>query len=298
MTNANNYGLTGLTSAGVEPMEPPSLVVIGREKAGKSGMTITLQDWPYPGGRPLVLAVDSTGIDSCASLGYAASCIKVKDAPGQTFFEKMTNVVSNIENAFKARAPNFPFTSLVVDCTSTLTDRLLREAKAKYADGRAAYGQVNDQTLYIMWKLKDIGVPVIWYAWLKEPFVSESGSGNQKRRKTTLGGPLIDGEQLRGKLAGNATQIMLLDKVNVGVGQAGADAQGYRRELRTRTFDNVECGGRYNQYLPDPCPPHLGLVLTQLMTRGQAFPQFVNPNFGFVVPTIPQGGIVGSQNGV
>src|SRR3989304_8723540 len=85
-----NYGIPGLTYAGQGAIEPPILLIIGKEKSGKSSLALTLFDWPSPGCRPLVLAFDALGFDSVAQFAPCPG-IKVKDQPGLTFWDK-TNV--------------------------------------------------------------------------------------------------------------------------------------------------------------------------------------------------------------
>lgn len=235
-----------------------------------STLTTTLYDWPAKGKMPLVLAYDAAGVDSCAQFGFNVPHIKIKDQPGNSFYEKSLNAIANLKQVFAAgrQRADFPFSTVVVDCASTMTDRFYEEATiAKKGVKLQAYGDVLDFSKRVMWSLLELGVPTIWYSWLKDAFVDESGEGPQKRRKTVMGGPLITGN-FKATLAGKATQMLLLEKQNVGTGQPGTDAQGYRRVLHTRTYNNVECAGRYSQFLPEPCEPNLAYILHQIMTMG------------------------------
>lgn len=266
----DNFGIPGLSLAGSEDPESPIIIVEGGEKVGKSTTAISLVNWPNQGNYPLILAFDAAGVDSCAQMGYSMPCVKIKDQPGLDNWQKTQSALTSIENAFKNKKNNFPFTSLVIDCGSTMTERFWRDAsKGKTNPGEKlqAYGTVLEQSKEVMWRTLEIGVPVIWYTWIKESYQ------DQKTKRQTLGGPLLVGN-FKAVLAGKASQILLMEKVKNGIGSAGADAQGYVRQFHTKTYSNIEAGGRYSQYLPDPCPPNLGWILTQIMSRGRgAAPQ-------------------------
>ncbi len=263
-----NFGIPGLSYAGTEDPEPPIIVVEGGEKVGKSTTAISLVNWPKEGNYPLILAFDAAGVDSCAQMGYTMPCVKVKDQPGADTWQKTQSALTSIENAFRSKKGNFPFTSVVVDCGSTMTEKFWRDASkgmTNPGEKLQAYGTVLERSKEVMWRLLEIGVPTIWYTWIKEPFQ------DQKTKRQVLGGPLLVGN-FKAVLSGKASQILLMEKVKTG-GQ-GADAQGYVRQFHTKTHANIEAGGRYSQYLPDPCPPNLGWILTQIMTRGRGAPQF------------------------
>lgn len=262
----DNFGIPSLTFSGAAPPEPPILLVLGPEKVGKSTTAISLFDYPFQGARPLVLAFDEAGVDSCAQLGYQVPCIKIGRLPGSSFWEKTQVALLQVEQAFQNRRSDFALTSIVVDCASTMADKFMQEASAKYTNQLQAYGAVKTQCTQVMWRLIELGVPTVWYSWLKEPYIEEKGSGQNKSKKTVMGGPLIPGN-FKATLAGKATQILLLEKVSVG-NVEGADPQGYLRRFHTRTYNFVNCEGRYSQYLPEPAPAHLGWIIHQIMTRG------------------------------
>ena len=258
-------GIQGIVYSGQQLPEPPHILIVGGEKSGKSTLATTLMNWPQPGNMPLVLAFDKTGPDSCAQIGYQIPHIKIKDRPGATFAEKCQTTITEIGLAFGRRSPDFPFTSIVCDCASTLTEKLLDEEKQlhpDYKDPRKHYGAVLDHSKAIMWRLLDLQVPVIWLSWDKEPFVAETVNEKtqQKSKRQVMGKPFTAGNF--GKiLAGKVHQIMILEKLKIGVGVEGADPQGYVRQLHTRTWENYEAGGRFSSLLPEPAPANLGYVL-------------------------------------
>jgi hypothetical protein len=261
----DNFGIQGLTFAGQGAVEPPILLVIGKEKCGKSTLALSLFDWPNQGDRPLVLAFDALGFDSTAQFAPCPG-VKVKDQPGLTFWDKTNNAITNLEQVFRS-GRRTPFTSLLVDCGSTMVDKFMQEGRGMGArDPRQAFGYALNKSNEVLWRLIELGKPLIWLAWLKEGFMDVQGSGQAKRTKMVLGGAQIEGS-FRAKLTGKATQVIILEKVKQ-LGAQGADAEGYVRQFHTRTYDNVEAGGRLSQFLPEPCPAHLGYVLS-LLTQGR-----------------------------
>lgn len=267
MTTNPYASIPGVVLTGIYPQEPPLLLVIGHEKSGKSTLATTLIDYPGKGGMPLIIAADASGPDSCAKLGVQMPHIKIKDAPGRTFWEKTQWVLNTVENA--KRGGQFPFTSIVIDCASTLAEKLHMEdvRENPSADPRRNYGAVLTQTREFMHRILDLGLPSVWLAWLREPQVEEKVLPNGRKSKTTrLGGANIVGG-FRNILAGKASMILPLEKINVGTGQPGADETGYARCLHTRTWDMIEGGGRYSHLFPEPCPAHLGWVMNQMTGR-------------------------------
>lgn len=269
---APKLAIRGLTYSSTTPTEPPILLVIGREKCGKSTSVTTLFGWPNPDSVPVVLAADPSGPDSCAKLGYRVPTLKIKDMPGLRYKDKVKAAVSALEDGF-AHGPRPG--SVVVDCVSTLVERLLsdEQQESKNPDPRAAYYPCELELRSLWNRLQDLSVPVIYLAWLREGGIYETRTPTgQKSKRLVLGGANIMGDKMRALVAGKAHMILLLEKVNVGRGAQGADEQGYIRQFRTATYDNIECGGRY--YLPDPCPAHLGWVLSAIM-NGPAFFQSI-----------------------
>jgi hypothetical protein len=265
--------IAGVSLSGTIPTEPPTIMVIGPPKVGKSTLATTLIGWPEPGMVPLVLAFDPTGPDSCAALGYPVPTLKVRDQVGGTWMEKSRTALSNMEAAFRSKRAA-PFGSVLVDCASTMIERLHEDAARTNTnpDKRSTYGIILEQAKEIMCRLHDLQVPIVWLAWMKESFIEETpgGEGQPKKKRQIMGGPLITGN-FRARLAGTVHMIAILDKINVGPNAAGADSQGYQRVLRTKTFNGVEAGGRYN--LPDPFPAHLGYMFDAVMQRGAFTPQ-------------------------
>lgn len=252
----NTYGIQGLTYAGQTPPEPPIIVVVAKEKVGKSALTLTLHDYPNPGDQPIVLAADASGPDSCAQLSNRpVACIKIGQQPGATFWDQTRYSVDQIENCFKTQRHNF--TSLVVDCGSTLTARLFNDSASKKTNKQQAYGEVLLQCGELMWRLLELGIPTIWLSWLKEPYNEEK---NGRIVKAHMGGLQMTGS-FRDLIGGKATQILYLEKFNGGLNHPNADSQGFVRQLHTRPVQNINCDGRYSFKLPEPCPPDLGYVL-------------------------------------
>lgn len=249
--------IPGTVFAGQTPVEPPMVLLQGPEKCGKSTAATTLFDWPFPGARPYVLAFDATGPDSCAQLGYQVAHMKVRDQIGATFFDKARTALTGVETYFARRTKDSKYTSVVVDCASTMSERFLEDAKQRYRHGKKIYGEVLDQSREVMWRLLNLGVPVVWLSWLRESYEEKDEKG--RTTGIVMGGPQIAGS-FKSILAGKASNILTLEKKYIGVGRDGADQSGHVRVFHTKTWNHIEAGGRFA--LPDLMPANLGLVLS------------------------------------
>ena len=266
----NTMGIVGVDAAGTTSFEPPIILVIGPEKSGKSSLTISLFDWPNRGDQPLVLAWDPSGPDSCAQLGYPVARIKVKDLAGATYVEKMHAMLDNLEYVY--RGGKRPFTTLVTDCASTMVERLFTEDRKlnPSKDPRRNYGNLLELGREYMARIIDLGVPTVWYSWLREPFIEERDDAGRKIKRQILGGPQIAGG-FKSLLAGRAHQMCVLEKLKVPPNTPGVHGDGFMRVLHTKPWANIDAGGRYG--LPEPMPAHLGYMLDALMRRGAWTPQ-------------------------
>ena len=262
--------IPGVVFTGDIPIDNPAILVISPEKAGKSSLAGTLFDYPRQGDRPLVLAFDHTGPESCNRLGWRVPHIRMGDQPGATLFEKTKNVLSSLEAA-KIRGQlvtqeGNPITSIVIDCASTMASKFFEHAelRSNNPDPRSYYGDTLRQSNQVLSRIMDLGLPNIWLAWLQEPHVAEEKNDKgQKQKKMIFGRPNIPGN-FKQSLAGRVHMILYLEKIKVGMGVQGADDTGYTRVLHTKTYDNVEAGGRFNDVLPEPAPPQLGWIVHQI----------------------------------
>lgn len=259
-------GISGVVYAGQTPREPPQILVVGDEKTGKSSLTTTLFDWPYQGCRPFVIAADSTGVESCAQLGFPVAHVKVKNAAGANTAERMDNVVKDVCAKWQPVGPTFPFSSVVIDCVSTYSELLLTEDMAANPspDPRRNYGNILPIQKRLYWDLYNLGVPVIWLGWRRPPNEITTGSGAQKKTTREPGGLEVPGK-FRKILAGWVHQIFILEMKKVGLGVQGADKEGFSRVLHSRSHDGVIAGGRWQTLLPNPAPPHLGYLLNLML---------------------------------
>jgi len=264
-------GVSGITSPASTPCEDPEILICGDEKVGKSFLATSLINWPSPGKGPLILALDRTGPDSCRSFcqqyNVDLSVLKVEDQSGISVWDKTDRALRMLNTAFAERRSraDFPFSAVVVDCASTLVDLLFQESMELHPlpqdQRRSNYGEALEQAKQVYWRLRKLHVPVIWLAWLRQPEIRTEGKGAEKRKIYIQGGPNILG-QFRSFLAGKVQQICLLHKKKVGQGVEGADQDGYLREIRTRPCMDINVGGRYQAFLPDPAPCHLGYLLS------------------------------------
>jgi hypothetical protein len=252
----------------------PMLCVIGKEKSGKSATTITtLANWPAPGMDPLVLAWDKTGPDSCIKLGYQPHAIRIADQPGTRHWDKGRGVLDSLER--NTAQLHSRYGAIVTDCMSTMVDRIHEDARrfSKNPDPRSHFGDALMQAKEWINRIVDLGLPTIWLTWLREPEMNESKAPNgQTVRKFAMGGVNVLGGT-RALLAGKAHHILYLEKVKHGPGVQGADEDGNVRLFHTRPYENIDCHGRYSHILPEPCPPHLGWILSQITGKGPFAPR-------------------------
>jgi hypothetical protein len=257
--------IPGSESTSLVPSEPANILVMSPPKHGKSCLATTLIGWPEEGCEPAVLAFDPTGPDSCAQLGFQLNgVVKVVKQPlaalpmpgddeKYPFFAKTVTALTSLEQFFRKRSKQY--TSLVIDCASTMTSKLLEDAEKVHKDGRAAYGAVLKQSKEVYSRMTNLGIPTIWLSWLQEPYESKDNKG--RVTAMNLGGPKLDGS-FKAHLAGSVHMMLMLEKKSVGRVE-GADASGCIRQFHTKTWNRIECSGRYA--LPEPMPANLGLVL-------------------------------------
>ena len=242
----------------------PQFLVIAREKEGKSATVgTTLVGWPQPGMHPLFIAFDESGPNSCLKLGYQPHVMSVKKLPGMTPWEKTREAINRLEsNIVNIRKQ---YGALIVDCGSTMLDQLHEGARrnSKNPDPRSHFGEALMQAKEFMNRIAALELPVWWLAWLREPeTVEEKGPNpNVKIRRILPGGPNIIGN-FRSMLAGKVQHIFILEKLNVGKGQPGADEDGFARIFHTREWQNIRAGGRYSHVLPEPMAAHAGYVMS------------------------------------
>lgn len=262
--------IPGVTVVNAQSNTAPMLLVIGKEKEGKSATSIcSLFGYPDPSKQPLVIAWDRTGPDSCIRLGYQPHRILVHEQNGARYWDKAKNILDNLErnvmNLSKA------YGAIVVDCASTMADRLHEDARrfSKNPDPRSHFGELLLQSKEFINRVCDLGLPTVWLAWLKEAEIQqEAGNvqGAPKKFKMIPGGPNILGNT-RALLAGKAHQILILEKVRMPIGTPGADEEGFVRQFHTRPWNDIQGGGRYSHVLPEPCQPSVGFVLAKITGR-------------------------------
>lgn len=260
--------IPGIVQVSATDNQSPIILIMSPEKYGKSSLACTLFDYPSPGKQPLILAWDRTGPDSCVKLGYYPHTLRIPDLPGAHHWDKARFALDTLEkNAAQIKAS---YGCLITDCASTMVDRLHEDAR-RFSDNpnpKSHFGDALMQAKEYLNRIIDFGLPSVWLCWMREQEVVEDNINGRKIRKMIMGGPNIIGS-FRALLGGRSHHMMILDKVKYGMGAPGADDQGYVRLLRTRTYNGVNAGGRYEHLLPDPCQPHLGFVMATITGRIQ-----------------------------
>lgn len=242
----------------------PIILVIAPEKAGKSTLGTTLVGWPEPGKQPLYIPFDESGPNSCLKLGYVPHRILPSAFPGQKLWDRTRALMNELETNVATIRQNYG--AIIVDCASTMVDKLHEDARrfSGNPDPRSHFGDCLMQSKEFMNRLCDLGLPTIWLAWLRESEMIETKTATGgKNKKLVMGGPQILGS-FRQMLAGKSHHILILEKQKIGVGQQGADEDGYVRLFHTRPWENINAGGRYSHVLPEPMFAHLGMVLTMI----------------------------------
>lgn len=260
--------ITGISAMGPQTNKAPSIAVLAAEKQGKSSLGVTLFAWPTSAKQPLFVAWDRTGPAACVNLGYSPHALTIPDLAGERHWQKAQSALSILEQNVNAIRQQYG--ALIVDCASTMTDRLHEDARrfSKNSNPKSHFGDCLMQSKEFYNRIVDLGLPVVWLSWLKEAEVEEINLPNgQKKTRIIPGGPHIIGG-FRQLLAGKAHHIFVLEKQRIGTGQPGADSQGYRRVLHAAPWANIACGGRYAHLLPDECPANLGMIL-QAITTGK-----------------------------
>lgn len=264
----NMPSIQGIAAVGPQMNKAPVVLVISAEKQGKSSLGVTLFGWPTTSKQPLFIAWDKTGPAACVNLGYSPHALTVPDLPGERHWQKGQAALKILED--NANAIRAQYGALIIDCGSTMADRLHEDARrfSKNPNPRSHFGDCLMQCKEFFNRVVDIGLPTVWLSWLKEAEIEEINLPNgQKKTRVIPGGPQIMGG-FRNLLAGKAHHILVLEKQRVGTGVPGADAQGYKRVLHASPWANIACGGRYSHLLPDECPANLAQIL-QAITTGQ-----------------------------
>lgn len=256
-------GISNIVYSGEGPEEPKVVTVLGDEKAGKSVLTTQLMDWPDPGGRPLVLAADARGVDACADVGVRVPHIKLRDAIGANIIEKTDGVIRDLRQKWRkfnpAKPEAFPFTTIVFDCASSYGQYAITSIDEfnKNPDKRSDYALLSESFRRLFVGLKDLGVPVIYYAWWRHAQKTTDG-------KFDPGGAEIPGQWSK-SLTGLSDQVLILEKTTGTPNGQFRCSDGFDRKLHTRMHAGTPAGGRYQSRLESIEVANLGLVLAKLM---------------------------------
>lgn len=271
-------GIQNIVFSGEGPEEPKIITVLGDEKSGKSVLTTQLMDWPSEGAKPLVIAADSRGVDACAEVGIRVPHIKLKDVgvydgngasrAQATIIDRADALLRDLRVKWKKFDPKkpdaFPFSSLVFDCASSYGQYAITaiDETNLNPDKRSDYGLLAESFRRIFVGLKDLGVPVIFYAWWRH---AQKIQIDKNTSKFDPGGADIPGQWSK-SLTGLSDQILILEKTPGGQKDSPyLCSDGFERKLYTRTHKGTPAGGRYQSRLNEVEPADLGTVLAKLM---------------------------------
>lgn len=256
-------GISNIVFSGEVPEEPKIVTILGDEKSGKSVLTTQLMDWPEEGGRPLVLATDARGVESCAEVGVRVPNIKIRDQAGANIIQKMDGVIRDLRVKWKKFDPKnptvFPFTTVVWDCASSFGQEAMRDIDEfnTNPDDRSDYKILGNAFQRVWYGLRDLGVPIIVYAWWRHAHKDQNG-------KLEVGGAEVPGKWSK-SLTGLADQVLILEKSNGTPNGVYRCSDGFDRKLHTRMYQGTPAGGRYESRLEKVEEAHLGMVLAKLM---------------------------------
>lgn len=253
----------------------PVVGVLSLPKDGKSATVgTTLVDWPKQGMHPLFIAFDETGPYSCLKLGYEPRVADVKSrTDGQTTYQKVMMLLNVLE--MNKAALRQQHGAIIVDCASTMVEAFYADAVrfSKNSNPQSHFGDALKGAKEVYNRVKSLGLPVVWLAWLKPSEKHEEpGPNGQKRVVVTPGGPNILGS-FRDVFAGLVEHMFILEKRNVGpggavtlegVGAIQADSDGFARLFHARSWNGIAAGGRYGHVLPAQCPAHMGWIMSQM----------------------------------
>lgn len=261
--------IQGIASVDARSNDAPIVLVVAKEKFGKSHLATTLFGWPTQNHQPLIIAWDKTGPDSCIRSGYSPHAIYPHKMTGANHVQRGRAVLQLLEQNVTAIKQQYG--AIVVDCLSTFSYGLLEEARrfSKNPDPRSYYADMQSFGTEFLNRISDLGLPTVWLAWLEEAEIVETSTASgSKNRKVIMGGPNVPGKKWRSWVGGRPHQIILLDKERHGAGAEGADEEGYVRIFHTRPFDNVNVNGRYGHVIPEPCPPSLAYIMAAITGKG------------------------------
>ena len=256
-------GIANIVFSGEVPEEAKTITILGDEKSGKSVLTTQLMDWPSEGGRPLVLATDARGVEACAEVGVKVPNIKIRDQAGANIIEKMDGVIRDLRVKWRKFDPKnptaFPFTTVVWDCASSYGQEAMRDIDEfnKNPDQRSDYAVLAASITRIFYGLRDLGVPVIIYAWWRK--------SQKVDNRLEEGGAEIPGKKWSKAITGLADQVLILEKSNGTPKGEFLCPDGFDRKLHGRMYQGTPAGGRYQSRLNPVEPADLGTVLAKLM---------------------------------
>ncbi len=244
----------------------PQFLVIAREKEGKSATVgTTLVNWPRPGMHPLFFAFDESGPNSCLKLGYQPHVMQIKKLPGLRMIDKARDGLTRLES--NGQRIHQAYGSIIVDCGSTMADYFHEDArKGKNSNPQSHFGDTLMWCREVMHRLTNLGLPIWWLSWLREPETVEEkvGASEQKVKRVIPGGANILGS-FKSVLAGKVQHIFILEKQNVGNAHPAADEAGFIRVFHTRDHGNVRAGGRFQHLLPPIMPARADQVLNLVL---------------------------------
>lgn len=256
-------GIANIVFSGKGPEEPKTVTILGDEKSGKSVLTTTLMDWPSEGAMPLVIAADARGVEACAEVGIEVPNLKVRDQPGAHIIDKMDGLIRSLRTKWRKFDPknpkDFPFTSVVWDCASSYGQEAMRDIDEfnKNPDDRSDYKILANAFQRTFYGLRDLGVPVIIYAWWRHAHKDQDG-------KLDPGGAEVPGKWSK-NLTGLSDVILILEKTNGTPNGKFLCSDDFDRKLHARMRQGTPAGGRYQSRLNPVEPANLGLVLAKLM---------------------------------
>lgn len=273
--------LPGVTIATDRDMQSPMLSVCSPPKFGKSRTVITsLIGWPTPNMQPLVIAVDDSGPLSCIDAGYYPHRVRLReeDFPGCAFDQRIRMALSSLTT--RRQELRAQYGSIVVDCGSTLADKLHDAAKrlpknANNPQMQAPFFELGIWFKEVMNRIRELDLPSIWLSWQTEGFVHVEKDAQGRAKSTSqMGGPDIMGAKLRNYYSGQFAHNFILERRKVGTGMKDydtgqlGDADGNVRVLHSKPYNNVDAGGRLQRFLPPVCPAHLGWILSAITGKG------------------------------
>lgn len=221
-------------------LDSVKMTVYGTSGVGKTTLCATAP-------RPVIISAEK------GLLSLADEDIPVIEVINNTEFEEAYDMLMGDEGK--------NFDTICIDSISELASKMLGDYTTKYADGRKAYGKLNDEFLKLLWKFRDISRRHVLFI-AKQNRITDDHTG------ITTYGPSLPGKTLIREMPYLTDEVFCL---RIGTMQVEGVDEEYRY-LQTQPTITHDAKDRSGQ-LKNVERPDLGVIIKKIM--GKAKPKTV-----------------------